>query len=703
MQYINILRGEMRRVLGEKGIYFLFLFLFAMHLLLLYVYIENDTVDAGRYRETKEQVFSMTGQEQEAYLAAEAENTEEAWFLYEEWMTAEQYPEFLKNVEQQAEKEKGILIFNKNSYTIRNILKTEADYASMEGTELTLTGSYGLWRLFSFPVIDLLMLIFICYLVIILVLDDKKSGILHLFKTTRNGGLPLGLAKMNVLLIASFMATILFYGSGILYVWVLYGKVPLKASLQSLYGFECSTYKTSIGVFLCFYVLLKGLVNMLCGIIFYALGNFFQNVIYYFATIAGIAVVSGSLFFLGSHIGRVEMLKYFNLVYFFDTGSMYAHYYNYNLFGFPCSLSKVNFTGILLAIIISAILGIYCFVRFAYDYKRVNLQIHSGRRVKRINIFKIEHYKLFYGNRVFIFLFAIILLQGYLYWGKTPNWFKDQLYYRKYVKTIEGSCNEEKYAYLEEELQHIEKTEQQYDELEQRYCAGEVGKNRYEKEKEVYLKEIEAKNGLVNAIAYADYIRELDSPEKGFVYDRGWNYLGGTDHYSNDIKNSIMLVLCIIVSVSGLMAQEYQYEMQELLSVYKERNRVKRDKCIIMVEVITIFFMIIYLPEYLWVWNNFTLEGGDFTIKSLSLFSGTWFSGSIKAYFLCMYSIRYVTALLVGGACVLLGRILKNTNRTILIGGILFLLPLLIHLLGVEWIDKISLNAFLSGNMFLRR
>lgn len=204
-----------------------------------------------------------------------------------------------------------------------------------------------------------------------------------------------------------------------------------------------------------------------------------------------------------------------------------------------------------------------------------------------------------------------------------------------------------------------------------------------------------------------DQTKEIFSASKGNPIPESTKmYVQNDVFYTNNARNDWDMCCFASIKPDGTMEEMAvvpEGDMQELLSVYKERNRVKRDKCIIMVEVITIFFMIIYLPEYLWVWNNFTLEGGDFTIKSLSLFSGTWFSGSIKAYLLCMYSIRYVTALLVGGACVLLGRILKNTNRTILIGGILFLLPLLIHLLGVEWIDKISLNAFLSGNMFLRR
>ncbi len=74
---------------------------------------------------------------------------------------------------------------------------------------------------------------------------------------------------------------------------------------------------------------------------------------------------------------------------------------------------------------------------------------------------------------------------------------------------------------------------------------------------------------------------------------------------------------------------------------------------------------------------------------------------SLGEYLLLLFLLRGLCYLCLGMTIFAVSVMLRDTMKTMVFCTLLIVFPLLIHLAGIEKIDVISFNMFLSGNMYL--
>ena len=121
-----------------------------------------------------------------------------------------------------------------------------------------------------------------------------------------------------------------------------------------------------------------------------------------------------------------------------------------------------------------------------------------------------------------------------------------------------------------------------------------------------------------------------------------------------------------------------------------------------MLLIILVVYMIVYLPELMWVKREIGLAGGKYLTQSLPCLEQVGISTSITGYFLLVSGIRLITILVLTVLYVLVGKLIRSTNGAIFCAAAVALLPLLLYLSGFTAAKYYPLVQLLSGNMLLR-
>ena len=594
-----------------------------------------------------------------------------------------EYNEFLSEITVKSDENKTIQLFHNDPYTVRNIDKTKQDYQSLQNIPITWYGGKALTLVLCFPVTDILMLLFLSYCILLSVLDTKRNGMISFLRTMPNGRERLAFAKINALFIICLFVIFVFYGTNIIFANPM--SISFESPLQCLWGYMRSTWKISIGMYLLIYLLCKWLALFLLTLILFLVGCLASHVIYYYSAILGISILNGICYTLGSHVGKIEFLKYFNLFFFYSTGKATSLYHNYNLLGYPISIHTVNTICILIFVIVFTILGCKCFAIIHKQYstftnlqKKTFITINENHRVKHHLIFHTECYKLLYGNRIIIFFILICLFQLYQYNNKSAHWYQDDLYYRNYITMVEGNYTEEKLELLQTEQKQINAAKREFDKLDSQFSSNQISESYYTRMTEPYLQEMKKENALNRAISYVSYIKSLGN-HAGILYTRGWEYLSKNTISTKNAVTLILYLICIILSLSGIYAQEYQHGTVELLNTYPYQNRSNRYKKILILGICTGFFILIYVPEFIWTVKEYSLDGLFYSLDSIPCFSPKFHAIPIFLFYLILYLIRIIFGILIGWVVSITGKYIKNTNRTT------FLYLMILGIITILW------------------
>lgn len=635
MQYIQILRSELENILRNRVFWLLLASLIIINTICLYHYLQSNNVSSSDLSLEDYQI---------------------------------EYSEFLSDITVKSDENKTIQLFHNNPYTLRNIDKTTQDYQSLQNIPITWYGGKALTLVLRFSVTDILMFLFLSYCILLSVLDTKRNGMLSFLRTMPYGRESLAFAKMNALFIICLFVIFIFYGINMAFTDPM--SISFASPLQCLWGYMRSTWKVSIGMYVLIYLLCKLLVLFLLTLVLFFLGCIASHVIYYYSAILGIAIINGICYTLGSHVGKIEFLKYFNLFFFFSTGKATALYHNYNFCGYPISMHIINMISSIFFVAVFTILGCKCFAtihkqysKFSIFNKKINILGIKKHKIKHHLIFCTECYKLFYGNRIIIFFILICFFQLYQYSMKSAHWYEDELYYRNYITMVEGDYTEEKWKYLQTEQKKINAAKKQFDKLDSQFNSNQISESYYTRMAEPYLQEMKKENALNRAIDYVAYIKSLDN-HAGILYTRGWEYLSKNTISLKNTESLILYFICIILSLSGIYAQEYQHETMELLNTYPYQNRIVHYKKLLILGICIGFFILIYIPELIWTYKEYSLGGLFYSLDSIPCFSSKFHVIPIFIFYVILYVIRMILGILLGWIVSVTGKQIKNTNRT---------------------------------------
>lgn len=172
--------------------------------------------------------------------------------LVNEYDTVAGYSEFLDGVQTKATQLAGLSIFqnDESGYDLKNIEVTAAVYAGLGETAIDYFPQKGLYTAISYAFTDLILLASMLVLALMLVRQERDSGLLSLVRSLPGGRLQTAVAKLGAFALSLLVVLALLYGVNLAYCGANFGLGPLTRTIQSVPALMRCTMQITVGKYL---------------------------------------------------------------------------------------------------------------------------------------------------------------------------------------------------------------------------------------------------------------------------------------------------------------------------------------------------------------------------------------------------------------------------------------------------------------------
>ena len=341
--------------------------------------------------------------------------------LQEQLQYIRDYPDYLLQVQDNAEMMKTWEIFNKEGgFSSRNIEKTAADFPT--SVELRLDNDYAVTDLVTDTVGSYSLLVFTLFLTLQFLIE-RKRGLWSLIHGAPEGRGRLAYKRGAILLLGVVIGTLVLLGGKLLFVALRSGGLgSLTRNVQSTMVFSDFPWVMPVWVFLIGFFLLKILGMWLVGMAVWAILQSVNHLPLALCA-AGIALAGEyALFRFIPDSYTIAIFRYVNLFALVDVTSIALHYLNLNLFGWPVQgfLLSIGLIPPVLALLFGA--NVLLTAREKPVSRQNSLlaladriRVPFSRFVSRLRLFGMELYKILWLQKgVLIVLLAAAFSFGFL-------------------------------------------------------------------------------------------------------------------------------------------------------------------------------------------------------------------------------------------------------------------------------------------------
>ena len=270
--------------------------------------------------------------------------------LVNEYDTVAGYTDFLESVQTKAGQLAGISIFqnDETGYDLKNIEVTAAVYAGLGETAIDYYPQKGLYTAISYAFTDLILLASMLVLALLLVRQERDSGLLSLVRSLPAGRLHTALAKLGSFALSLLAVLVLLYGVNLAYCAATFDLGPLTRTIQSVPALMRCTMQITVGQYLFRFLLAKWAGAFVMG-----LWVMLAALVARRATAGWAAALVGPLVMFGIRAtipatSRLNAIKYANLASLLQTNELLGNYRNLYWFGDPIGLPLVEWTAAVL-------------------------------------------------------------------------------------------------------------------------------------------------------------------------------------------------------------------------------------------------------------------------------------------------------------------------------------------------------------------
>lgn len=374
--------------------------------------------------------------------------------LVNEYDTVAGYTDFLDSVQTKANQLSGISIFqnDETGYDLKNIEVTAAVYAGLDETAIDYYPQKGLYTAISYAFTDLILLASMLVLALLLVRQERDSGLLSLVRSLPAGRLQTALAKLGAFALSLLAVLALLYGVNLVYCAASFGLGPLTRTIQSVPALMRCTMQITVGEYLLRFLLAKWAGAFVMG-----LWVMLAALVARRAAAGWAAALIGPLMMFGIRAAipatsRLNVIKYANLASLLQTNELLGNYRNLYWFGSPIGLPLVEWTAAVLygGVLASSFCWVFARVQLLSAVKRGFL-LGLRHKTRATSIYKEEARKLLLLNGAVIALASFIGFS--VYQGITAESYigADEIYYAYYMRHISGPFTQKSRAWLEEQ------------------------------------------------------------------------------------------------------------------------------------------------------------------------------------------------------------------------------------------------------------
>ena len=643
-----------------------------------------------QYRQDNAAMFDAYEQEykDKSYtLFTDNLNTEYRLFsqLQNEYDTVAGYGDFLQGVQAKATQLSGISIFqnDRTGYDLKNIELTAQVYAGLTETPIDYFPQKGLYTAISYAFTDLILLASMLLLALILVRQERDSGLLSLVRSLPGGRLKTALAKLAAFAASLLVVLMVLYGVNLAYCSASFGLGSLHRTIQSVPALMRCTMQITVGQYLFRFLLAKwagafvmGLWVMLAALVAKRAAAGWVGALALPLAMYGIrAAISAT-----SHW---NVIKYANMVSLLQTNELLGNYRNLFWFGSPVSLPLVEW-------LTAAVLGGSLFAGFCAVFAKAQLLPTAKRSLAlpfshtthATSVPREEGRKLLLMNGAAVFLAAFLAFG--IYQGITSESYldADEIYYAYYMKHISGPWRTESYNWLTEQGKEFAPML----EVQRRVIGGELSSdallayNSLQQKYTVYQQIVQFN------IQY--YLKQ--NPGAWPVYETGYRKLFGFTGTA-DVQDTLLAGLLCALCFSGLFAMERKGGMDEILAATplgrKYTAKAKLRQSTLVAAGIAFGTVLPHLWQILRDYDLPALLAPAMSISELQAVPKfITLSDLLIFWFIC----RFTACLCMSRITLWLGQKLGNLLPALFISAVAYCLPALLSLSGmnngIEWL-----------------
>ena len=599
--------------------------------------------------------------------------------LVNEYDTVAGYTDFLDSVQTKANQLSGISIFqnDETGYDLKNIEVTAAVYAGLDETAIDYYPQKGLYTAISYAFTDLILLASMLVLALLLVRQERDSGLLSLVRSLPAGRLQTALAKLGAFALSLLAVLALLYGVNLVYCAASFGLGPLTRTIQSVPALMRCTMQITVGEYLLRFLLAKWAGAFVMG-----LWVMLAALVARRAAAGWAAALIGPLMMFGIRAAipatsRLNVIKYANLASLLQTNELLGNYRNLYWFGSPIGLPLVEWTAAVLygGVLASSFCWVFARVQLLSAVKRGFL-LGLRHKTRATSIYKEEARKLLLLNGAVIALASFIGFS--VYQGITAESYigADEIYYAYYMRHISGPFTQKSRAWLEEQGEEFGPML----ETQQHIASGQtspdtiVAYSSLQQKFSVYLKVIQQN---INS-----YLKE--HPGAWLVYESGYKELFGFTGQA-DVQDALLAGLACAICFSGLFAMERRGGMETILCVTPlGRKRTVRAKLAVSAGVAAAIAVSSCLPHLIQVLRDYGLPALLAPAMSISEFESLPSFVTLSDVLLFWLFCRVVACLCMGAITLTLGRAFGNLLPALFVSAVGYCLPALLSLSGME-------------------
>lgn len=648
-----------------------------------------DIYTSGAYLQYAEDLFS------ERFLFRD---------LLQEVQQTANHTQTIESIIEEARTKTSVSIFAEpDSFSYRNQLAVIDRFEDLLHITPVYDLTSGVLHFQTSAVTDLIALVAILLFCTEMAIGEQKSGTLPILKATRKGRLPLVSAKLVSTAFISFLIACVLWGTNLGYCAISFGLGNLSRPIQSLTGFTTCSLEVSVGEYLALFFLLKWVLYALVGILCLAAGVFWQESMPTWLTVGGFLGVGYILSQVISPIATWNILKFVNISNLIFTTEWLSEYRNLDFWGSPVEVFTASWILILISLVLTIALLCWLFCR-----RNVSAIRQPQLRIPRWIPFQGRNTSLF-GHEMWKLLVEcgaigvlVLLLLVNIQEPRTISYDTNELHYKNYMERLAGPLTDEKQVYLESEAMRFEQIHQQIAKLRKDYASGELSETDLNSLLPPLERALMAEEILLNRV-YPQMERILQMKDEGkeahFIYEPGYCYLFGLNAQHSKAGAAALVVAGIILCFSNIFPIETSSGMLPILNVSKKgRTASAGCKLAICICITVIIFFIAQIPDYRYVLKNYGFPDLNAPLCSIEAFVGWNDTISILEGIVLFETLRLVAAICVAAIVLLLGIWTKNQLITLSISASVLLMPVLLNLLDIHFLDKVSFLLPLTGS-----
>lgn len=595
---------------------------------------------------------------------------------------------------EQLNAQKSLSVFDE--YTATDAQKYIDEYnVILQNSKSTEYISYGTEILTQNEIANLLLLFAIVIISFFIGFSDKICGASFLIFTTRKGRSNTAIAKILSLFIICIFSVVIVFTSLLITGDIRFSLGDLSRNIQSLPEFLYSTLNISVLDYLILFYLEKIFALFLYGMIIMTFSAVCKSAVFTSCVVALIGIAEGLMFFLIPESSAFMLLSKINIVSCYETNSLLSSYEHINLFSCPVELYLVVF--IMLAVLLVILITVYILILSKKNSPGLKHGVFINKLFSLSGIISIrkssslvfhEYFKTLVSNKAALILCGVAALSVVYYSSLNVEYDPADLRYKEYINRFGGTVTQETMDFINSEAEYYSDLELQKDIA---YATGNT--NEYLRVSE----ELKKYPGFVKFRNRAEYIFENSDKDLMLIYETGFEKLLDSSNNKPQVM-TIALIFVLIILVIPMYSNDNKKGLTLLIrTTVNGREKLFLLRSIISALLSVVIYVAVFLPDVLFVYNNYDLSGYDAKAQSLEILKEVS-DLSVIGYLIISYAIRFVTVLIISFSLLRISFNSKNFIVGIIIGIALFILPVGISII-LPIAQKLWITPFVCGTV----